>query len=221
MAKYKRKLRLSLTTSQSRLLVFSLVYIFATVLVFAFVLFLPIIITLESRSLSSVEKQVVADQLLYIHERAWPAILITFVLLGIHSLIVSHRITGPLYRFRCCLRAIADGNLSTPVNIRRNDYLVTEAETINEMTASLRAKIEDIKDQCTEIHRLLPTLQRSIDSGSIETLSQDIESLGAQMRRLKMCVDQFRTASSGTRGERDFGGGVVATQGGPTTLNRL
>jgi methyl-accepting chemotaxis protein len=222
MAPYKRRLRFSFTKTQYRLLAFSLIYIFATVLVFAAALFLPLILTLQSRSLSPVDKQVVADQFLSIHARAWPAILIVLVLLGIHSLIVSHRIAGPLYRFRRSLRAIADGNLSTPAIIRQNDYLVTEAETINEMIASLRAKIEDIQEHCAEMHRVLSDVRRSIDSGSIESMSQDIESLGARMRRLKVCVDQFRTASVGTRGEGDFGGEVVVApaSAGPT-INRL
>lgn len=221
MAQYKRRLRITFTNSQYRLLAFSLMYIFATVLIFASALFLPMIIMLESRSLSLVEKQVVADQFLSIHARAWPAILIVFVLLGIHSLIVSHRIAGPLHRFRCSLKAIADGNLSMPAIIRQNDYLVTEAETINEMIGSLRAKIEDIQEQCTEMHQVLSDLRQSIDSGSILAMSQDIESLGARMRRLKVCVDQFRTASVGSRVEGDLGGGVVASpaSGGPATIN--
>lgn len=223
MAPHKRTLRLIFTSSQFRLLAFSLIYVFATVLVFAVALFLPMILMLDNRSLSSVEKEVVADQLLSFHARAWPAIIIVLVLLAIHSLVVSHRIAGPLYRFRSCLRAIAEGNLSTPAIIRRNDYLVTENETFNEMIASLRAKIEDIQHQCTEMHQLLPTLRRSIDSGSLETVRQDLESLGARMRRLKACVDQFRTASVRSHGEEELGGGVVAAPAScdPAKIDRL
>ena len=221
MAPSRRRLRFTFTNTQYRLLAFSLIYVFATALVFAAALFLPLIIMLQSGSLSQVEKLVAADQFLSIHARAWPAIFTVLVLLGIHSLIVSHRIAGPLYRFRCCFRAIADGNLSMPAIIRRNDYLVTEAEAINEMIASLRAKIEDIQEHCTEMHRVLPPLRRSIESGSFEEMRQDIESLGAHLRRLKACVDQFRTSSAGTHGEGDLGVVVAPVSGGPAKINRL
>ena len=219
MAAFRRRLRLTLTNSQYRLLAFSLIYIFATVLVFAAALFLPMIIMLENRSLSPAEKQVVADQLLTIHAKAWPAILIVLVLLGIHSLIVSHRIAGPLYRFRCSLRAISDGNLSTPAIIRQNDYLVTEAETINEMITSLSARIGALQEQCMELHGLLSDLKRSIDSGSIGSMNHDIENLGTRIGQLKVGLDQFKTASVESRGDRDLGVEAVtapASDGPPT-----
>ncbi|MGH7273198.1 MAG: hypothetical protein ACREIQ_01900, partial [Nitrospiria bacterium] len=124
---YKRR-RILIDDGQYRLLVFNLIYFFSILLIIAASLFIPPMIQLESASLSLIQKQAVANHLLSLHTRLWPALLVLFVLLAIHSVFVSHRIWGALYRFRSVFKAVAEGNLSVRATIRKNDYLRKEGD---------------------------------------------------------------------------------------------
>lgn len=203
MRPYKRR-QILIENFQYRLLAANLIYFFAILLIFAAALFLPLIIHLESAALSWVEKQEPASQFLSLHTRLWPAIFVVFVLLAIHSLVVSHRIAGPLYRLRSVLKAVAKGDLSVRATIRKNDYLATEADAVNELIAALTRKITGIQDQCKEMHEMFSRLKRAIESGSVEDMKQDVADLATQMERLKVSLDQFKTAAEETRAEEGF-----------------
>ncbi|MGH7407039.1 MAG: HAMP domain-containing protein [Candidatus Methylomirabilales bacterium] len=193
MRPYRRR-RILVDNLQYRLLALNLIYFFTILLIFAAALFVPLIIQLESRTLSFAEKQEVASQFLFLDARVWPAILIVFVLLTIHSVFASHRIAGPLYRFRRVFEAVAAGNLTARAIIRKNDYLGTVADTINEMIATLNTRITRIEQQHGKVRALFAELKRAANSGSVEEMQQTIEMLGTQMEQLKVYLDQFQIA---------------------------
>lgn len=193
MRSYKRR-KILVENFQYRLLTANLIYFFTIFLIFAGALFLPPIIQLKSAALSWDDKQVAASQFLSLHTRLWPAIFVVFALLALHSIVVSHRIAGPLYRFRRVLKALADGDLSVRATIRKNDYLVKEAEAVNDVIAGLATKINGMQEQCNEIRGTLTTLRSAIASGSVENLKQNIADLARRMGRLQADLDQFRTA---------------------------
>lgn len=195
---------------QYRLLAFNLLYFLATLLIFAAVLFVPLIIRLESSTLSVAEKQEVATQLLSLDARVWPPILVVFLLLAIHSVLISHRIAGPLSRFRRLFEAVADGDLSVRLIIRGNDYLAKEARLFNEMAASLGSRVQGIGELSAELRTLSAELTRAIESGSREAVRQSIERLAARAERLKASVDQFRIAAEGARAGDDSADEMVS-----------
>ena len=51
-----------------------------------------------------------ANQFLSLHERVWPAMLVALLLLGFHLVFFSHRIAGPLYRWRRLFSEVGAGN---------------------------------------------------------------------------------------------------------------
>lgn len=53
----------------------------------------------------------------------------------------SHRIGGPLYRFRANLKVIGDGDLTLVTHLRERDELRPLTESMNEMTRSLRDRV--------------------------------------------------------------------------------
>ncbi|MCI0410047.1 MAG: methyl-accepting chemotaxis protein [Acidobacteria bacterium] len=197
MRPYRRR-RILVDNLQYRLLALNLIYFFTILLIFAGALFVPLIIQLESRTLSFAAKQEVASQFLFLDARVWPAILIVFVLLAIHSVFASHRIAGPLYRFRRVFEAVAEGNLTARAIIRKNDYLVTDADTINAMIATLNTRITRIEQQHGKVRALFAELKRAAKSGSMEEMQQTIEMLGTQMEQLKVYLDQFKIAGNET-----------------------
>ena len=189
---YKRR-RILIESYQYRLLFINLLYFCIILLIFAAALFLPLILKLRSGSASVIEQGELAGQFLALHARVWPAMLVVFVLLALHSTFVSHRIAGPLYRFRKVFGAVATGDLSVRANLRKGDYLGKESESLNEMIASLRAKIESIQSHHVETQTVLTALKRSIERGSIEDMQRQLEELHVQMEELKASIRQFRT----------------------------
>ena len=125
---------------QYRILFLHVLYFVALILVFTSAIFVPLIMDLQNGVLSFAERHVVANQFLSLHSRIWPAVLILFVLLSAHSVFVSHRIAGPLYRFRKVMKTVASGDLSVRFTLRKKDYLEKEADLFADMIAALRDK---------------------------------------------------------------------------------
>ncbi len=67
------------------------------------------------------------------------------------TLLVSHKIAGPLFRFEKELLAIGSGNLQTKMALRKEDQMKEVAEGLNVMVASLRAKICEIREGIGEV----------------------------------------------------------------------
>ena len=125
----------------------------------------------------------------------WPPILGALVLLSIHSVFLSHRVAGPLNQFRRLFKAIAEGNLCVRANVRKHDYLAKEADSMNEMITTLRMRVQGMEEQYGKVRDALAEHKRAFDSGSVQDMNQNIKSLEEQMERLKMHLDQFRTAA--------------------------
>lgn len=176
MRPYKRR-RILVDSMQYRLLGVDLLHFHAILLIFAAALFAPLMIQLDSASLSSGEKQAVAREFLSLHARLWPPLIVALVLLALHSVLVSHRIAGPLYQFRNIFKLIAQGNLSVRATIRKRDYLRKDADSINEMIAALETRITGIEEQCDDAESVLTELKRAIDSGSAEEMNEHIKNL--------------------------------------------
>ena len=66
-------------------------------------------------------------------------------LIGIVSILLSHRVAGPVYRLGIFLRAVAQGDLSQRLRFRQGDELTETAESFNSMVDSLRERL--LKDR--------------------------------------------------------------------------
>jgi methyl-accepting chemotaxis protein len=56
-------------------------------------------------------------------------------------LFVSHKIAGPLFRFKQTFKELAAGNFSNQVRLRKGDQLIEVASEFNHMIASVRGQI--------------------------------------------------------------------------------
>ena len=198
MRPYRRR-RILIDRFQYRLLVINLLYFCTILLIFATALFLPLILELHSDSI--LQQAEAASQFLSLHARVWPALFLVFVLLAFHSLFVSHRIVGPLYRFRTTFQAVAAGDLSVRAILRKHDYLGSELESVNQMIASLQAKVHDIEAPSQEVRTLVGVLERALDRGAPEDITQALAGLRVQVERLQGAMAQFRLAPEKTNGE--------------------
>lgn len=183
-----RRTRFLIDRFQTRILFLHLIYFVALLLIFLSSVFLPLIFRLNSSSLPFTERHAVADQFLSLHAHLWPAVLILFLLLSVHSVFVSHRIAGPLLRFRKVLSAVASGDLSVGFKLRRKDYLAKEAALIEEMITALREKMSRVKERSSDLDALVEEIQSDPENRA------NLGRLRTAIARLTASLDEFHTA---------------------------
>jgi methyl-accepting chemotaxis protein len=140
---------------QYRLLGYNAIYFFITLTALSLALFTPLIFEISDPLLSPRQQAEVAGKILYLHSYLWPALLLVLVILGFHSVLVSNKIAGPLYRFRATFQRIIEGDISGSVRIRKGDLLVNEQTKIDEMISTLQSKISQIQTEEAALGELL------------------------------------------------------------------
>ena len=189
--KYKRR-RILIDPLQYRLLGITFLYFLATTGVFAAALFLPPILDLQAGGQDIQQRASVASEFLVLHRRFWPALLITFVLLSVHSVITSHRIAGPLYRFRAVFDAVRQGDLMAWTGIRARDMLGNEAESLQAMVVSLRERVGRIAGGYTDTRRSFNLLKRAIQAKSMDEARTRLAEHEESILLLGDTVDEFK-----------------------------
>lgn len=101
----------------------------------------------------------------------------------------THKIVGPLYRFRQSFKDVSQGNLSDQVRLRRDDQLLETVEEFNAMTSALRARVLDIQKE-------LATLQADANAIDVPSLDekrrQQLQELNLTIKRLEQSINFFR-----------------------------
>ncbi|MEW6487244.1 MAG: methyl-accepting chemotaxis protein [Thermodesulfobacteriota bacterium] len=88
-----------------------------------------------------------------------PAVLVSsFASMGVVAALAvvltlydSHRIGGPLYRFRVNLKAVGEGDLTLVTRLREGDELQPLTEAMNDMTRGLREKLLAVHEAAREL----------------------------------------------------------------------
>lgn len=100
--------------------------------------------------------------MVYMHERFWLVAAICLALVTIGALRLSHRIAGPLVRYKRNLRLLAEGRLPPPLRTRRRDYLKDEVACLNAAVDGVRSRVDAIrKAQCAVRRQVEAALDRT------------------------------------------------------------
>ena len=190
--KFRRKRYIVDKRLQFRLLIYNGMYFLIITAAIWAGLFLPLALDLSNPALSVSEQGEVAGKILYLHSRLGPVLLIVFVILGIHSVLVSHRIAGPLYRFKATFNQVAQGDLSKVVAIRKGDLLVNEQNKIEEMIGTLSSRLKNVKREHAAMEQALQSLIRSQGNVSENLSKEAIAQLEGCHLRLKKELEYFK-----------------------------
>jgi len=157
----------------------AIVYILAYSMLLGFLIFLP----LEwefSAAVDFPEQLELAQQILRLHGRVWPSILIIALLVGIHAVLGAHRTAGPLFRLQETLRAYARGEFGLRMRLRRADRFRELETCVNELGASLEERRTRLEARREHAAKGTETLRRYLHGrgGS----DPQAESLLAQVR---------------------------------------
>lgn len=180
---------------QYRLVGISVFHFGLVLLVFLGAMLVPLMLRLDDPSATYLEKQQVANVLLFFNEQLWLPLAAVFLLLTVHSLFVSHRIAGPLYRFRMVFKALAGGNLSIRANIRKHDYLHTDARALNEMIEALETKIRSLEDQTLHLKEGAAQLKDAVNAGAKAEAQKALERVESQLEGLRKHLAHFATTT--------------------------
>jgi methyl-accepting chemotaxis protein len=82
-------------------------------------------------------------------------LLISSIILGGFVLYASHKVAGPLYRFKVVVDEIRQGNLKPRASIREDDQLQEFSTAMREMVETLRQDFNGIKQKVSEMEGLL------------------------------------------------------------------
>jgi methyl-accepting chemotaxis protein len=157
---------------------------------------------LEHSSLTAFQRQEVAAKIMWFYGQIWPFMWGVFMLLFIHSVYVTHKIAGPLYRIREVLKSVKRGNLTAKAGLRSRDYLRTEAQVVNEAIQSIHDRIEGLRENTSSCTAALVELERAIEHGSSDQTEQRLNDLSSQIDGLRNSLGYFTVTSQGPDPDR-------------------
>jgi hypothetical protein len=129
---------------QGSLMVHALVLGLSTLVVVAVGIFVPLLWELRSGHVADLDTDV-AVVMVYMHERFWAVAAVCVLIAVFGALRLSHRIAGPLVRYKRNLRMLAAGQLPPPLRTRRRDYLKEEVECLNEAVVGVRERVAALR----------------------------------------------------------------------------
>jgi methyl-accepting chemotaxis protein len=104
--------------------------------------------------------------------------LVVLVIVGIATIAVtlffSHKIAGPLYRFRKVIEALGEGDFSLHFRIRDYDQLQNLGKELNAMIENIKIKINAVKENISKLKK---------KSGNIS--QEDLEELDRNINYFK------------------------------------
>ena len=134
-------------------------------LLYSFVLgaaiFYPLAAEYASSS-DSLYKTQLAFTALKVHESLWPALITISALAFIGTVLFSHRIAGPIYRFEKTVETLATGNFNIRIKLRKRDEFHDFADKINALAEYLNKRETEEQSFRCDCEQLLKQMSQMI-----------------------------------------------------------
>jgi len=173
----------------------SFLYLLLFVAVIGIVFFVPLMAELTGTENPSERTVPLGDQMRYLHDYIWIALILAMILIFLHSVRTSHRVAGPLYRFKVVLEALKEGEISSPIRIRKGDYLHEEADLINQVLESLRQNLEGLQQAQEQLKQALSEYRRELgenlsteEKERVRVLTEKTDQLGDRLGYFKLAA---------------------------------
>lgn len=121
------------------------------------------------------EETMLAQVLIELHRRLWPAVGLIVLLVGLQVVFATHRIAGPLYRVHRALQALIAGEYQHRIRLRKRDQFKEFEGLINQLAEML----EKAREQSREVRSTVHT-----ELGALEALLEVDGHLSGEARRL-------------------------------------
>ena len=101
------------------------------------------------------------------------------------------RTQGSSIRLSIFFRAIAGGNLTGAIRLRKNDYLKEDAELISQMMDSLGGRIREISYSNERLQSRIADLRAALEGGEAGEIQGRLEDLERTASRLRTDLRVF------------------------------
>jgi signal peptidase II len=108
-------------------------------------------------------------------------IIALMVVFGL-SLILSHYMAGPIYRFERTLEAMAGGNLAVDVRIRKNDEFREVADLFNVALSALRSRLQAERTLVVESFQKMADVSESLKKAGRKAEAQEVDHLISEIK---------------------------------------
>ncbi|MBI5167067.1 MAG: hypothetical protein HY998_04930 [candidate division NC10 bacterium] len=139
---FRRRNFLVRPSFQIKYAVYIVSFLFIYTFLLGFLIFYPLQQALQGSS-SLEERVLISREVLILHKRLWPWFFAVILLVGVHSILTTHRIAGPLFRVETTLRRIIQGDFSQRIKLRRHDEFLEFEELINQLAERLEASTRE------------------------------------------------------------------------------
>ena len=121
---------------QLRVAAMILVFILVYSMLLGFLIFYPL--HLQFSSATGREEQFwLAREIIDLHKRFWPSVLVVGILVAVQSIFATHRIVGPAYHLRRILEGFTAGRYDMRAHLRRWDRLKELEAAVNTLGEAL------------------------------------------------------------------------------------
>jgi len=194
----KRKKYLVDKIAQSKYAILVVVYLIIYNLILTIFIYLPTLLILSSEKAPLSAQAQAAREFLFLEGRYLPPLILVMFIMGLHSVISTHRFFGPIQRFKAVAKQISRGDFSVRVNLRKNDFLKDYQEDFNLMLDALDNRRKEINYISTKNSLLLTELLADMEKGklSADEVGNKINEVLNKMKELTSLTEASPAASS-------------------------
>ena len=174
--KRKRKNFLSQPSYQLKFSMSILAYLCIYMIVLLVIVLLPSIIASTQPQASMSDKLGTYELISLFIPKFITAFLVTVVIALIHSIILSHRIFGPLTRFASVRTGVVKGGLYQRIKLRGNDLIGNMPDDVN-------AIIESYDETVYEIKEMVNDIEKSAVATNNQQLRENIDKLKSKLSK--------------------------------------
>ncbi|MFA5145723.1 MAG: methyl-accepting chemotaxis protein [Candidatus Omnitrophota bacterium] len=106
------------------------------------------------------------------------------------TLFISHKIAGPLYRFKKALQELENGDFSSDFRLRHLDQLQELAGVFNSMVKKIREELKELKDNSVSLKDKLEKLSEHEISEMKRPILTELKKISEELSRV---VRYFKT----------------------------
>lgn len=196
---------------QGSLTAHGLVYGASVLAAIGFGIFAPLLWGLaDSGATSGFEEQSIV--MIYLHDRFWLIALLSLLVVVIGTVRFSHRVAGPMVRYKRNLALLADGKLPPPLKTRRSDFLKEEVAVLNRAVAGVGARAAAIRRAQAEVRR---RVDAAVAATTMEpALAQQLQNACVELERVTQTFEHVDTHDDLTAPEAASAVAPVGQPGG-------
>ena len=192
MAKYKRRKFFIDKQLQTKYIILTILMLLIYTFLFVVFLIFPYVVSLTSDA-PIAEQADAARMLLTLHKSIWPALGAVILIMSSVSIFITHRIAGPVYRFKKVLAEISSGNLDISVKLRDKDDLKDLAEEFNLVIDDLRGFVKVQQEEYAIISSCMSDIEEKIKTNQIsdETGQDLIQRLQTSKESIAQTLEKY------------------------------